>query len=87
MINKIEKWGEDPETFNVDGDGAIGIGLFAKAIQVWALQQEGFSPTIKEAAKAFNCSVANITDAVEYHPYMFLSKREDGELIIDHDGE
>lgn len=75
-IDDVECW--DTET------GRPGIGLFAKAVQVWSLMQNR-DTTVAAAALAFNVSERMIIEAVEWHPWMLLEGK-DGD-IIGHDGE
>jgi hypothetical protein len=78
-----------PPYFAADDDdawcletGRPGIGLFANAVQIWALLQER-EVTIAEAARAFNVPEAMIRTAVEWHPWMLIEAGD----IIGHDGE
>lgn len=93
-----EYFGKDPETWNVglsyddhvdgDGSGRPGVGLFGRAVQVWASMQDG-EVSVRDASKAFNCDDQMIVEAVAQHYWMFLSGPEDDftKLMIEHEGE
>ncbi|KPF84490.1 hypothetical protein IP70_15815 [alpha proteobacterium AAP38] len=81
------EFGTEDEGWDIDGNGGPGIGLTAKAVQVWAVCQPVQS-TIGDAATAFNLPLAMIAQAVEYHPYMYLDGPADNPATaIGHDGE
>lgn len=84
----ITAFGEDPEGWNVGGSGDIGIDAFANAIQVYAFAQAE-DVSVAQAADAFNVEPKLITEAVEWHGWMYLSGPDDDytKLMIEHDGE
>lgn len=69
--------------------GAPGIGLFSTAVQVWAICQDRLDISVADAAKTFNVEPYLIIQAVEYHPWMFLTGPCDdyAKLLIEHEGE
>lgn len=82
-----DRWASDDDGWDTD-TGAPGIGLFAKAIQVWSTGQ--LRPTsLAEAARVFNCDPARVIEAVEFHPFMYFSGPDDDytRRLIEHDGE
>lgn len=68
--------------------GKPGIILFANAVQVWAVLQEG-DVSVSRAATAFNVLPAMIVAAVKSHAWMFLTGPRDDfdKLLIEHEGE
>ncbi len=83
-----EPFGEDDEGWNLDGSGRVGLMTFANAVQVWATYQDR-PCSIKDAAEAFNCRPQKILDAVEGHPWLFVSGPDDdhAKMMIEHEGE
>ena len=61
--------------------GNPGVMLFANAVQVWAIAQDR-PVTAKEAAASFNVDPDLVREAVEEHPWMFLTND-----VIEHEGE
>lgn len=78
-----EFFGPDDEAWDLE-TGKPGIGLFAKAIQVWAVCQLEKRPrvTVQQAAMAFRVKTGMVKTAVEWHPYMYLN-----DDLIEHEGE
>ena len=68
--------------------GKPRVGLLGKAVQVWSGMQPK-KTSIAKAAKVFNCSVEEIIDAVEFHPYMEIEGSDDDfdKMYIFHEGE
>lgn len=67
-------FGGETDGWNIgeEGSGKVGIGTFSAAIQVWSIHQ--CKPTcVAAAAEAFNVPPAMVIEAVEWHPWMFLS--------------
>ncbi|CAD7335286.1 hypothetical protein FIM10_02070 [Sphingomonadales bacterium 56] len=67
------------------------VGTLGQAVQVWAgLQDEAWiDQTVGAAALAFHLSPALIAEAVDAHPWMFLSgdRADLAAMAIEHDGE
>ena len=84
----MNAWCPDENGWNQE-TGEPGILRFGNAIQVWSLTQGRTDVTVDEAAKAFNVEPRWIVEAVEDHPWMYLSGPLDDytKLIIGHDGE
>ncbi|MEX2629526.1 MAG: hypothetical protein WD341_06260 [Tistlia sp.] len=80
-------FGQDPNAYDLD-DGRPGAGLFANAVQVWALEQRR-TVTVRDAAEVFNCPDAMICEAIEDHPWMFVEGPDDDptKQTIEHEGE
>ena len=88
MTDKHEwRWAPDEDGWDTD-DGAVGIGLFSRAIQVWSAMQD-HPTTVADAVAVFHVPPSAIIEAVEYHPWIFLSGPDDdfSKMVIDHDGE
>jgi hypothetical protein len=68
--------------------GAPGISLFANALQCWSVMQQR-QVTVWDAANAFKAHPDRIIEAVEYHPWMFLTgdQFDPHKTIIEHEGE
>ncbi len=81
MIARLDTSDEFSERWNI-ATGEPGVGLFANAVQVWALAQERRA-TVEEAALTFNTTPQVIRQAVEHHYWMYLAA--DG--VIGHEGE
>jgi len=84
-------FGSDPEGWNHEDDGKVGIILFSNAVQVWAIRnfEAGNTTTVRTAAQAFCCDDQMIVEAVKYHPWMLLEGPQDDftKLYIEHEGE
>lgn len=84
---------DDEHTHGWDSDeGKPGIMLAANAIQFWSVRhyeaRTQRHPTVRETALAFKMTDADVRQAVEAHPFMFLSGPDDPtEQRIEHDGE
>lgn len=81
------RWASDDDGWDTD-TGAPGIGIFARAIQVWSSSQ--LRPTsVSEAARVFNCDPARVIEAVTWHHWMMLAGPHDDytRLMIEHEGE
>jgi len=63
-VTRLERSAED--LYEWGDDGQPGIGMFSQAISVWVWCQS-HSPTIAEAAIAFNVAPALISEAIEFH--------------------
>lgn len=83
----FEKWADEPDGFDIT-TGAPGIGAFANALQMWAINQRR-PVSVAAAAVIFNFEIHRVIEAVEWHPYMLLSGPHDDytRLMIEHDGE
>lgn len=73
---------EELDGWNLETSGMPGEMLFAGALQVWSAAQNRDGVTVDEAALTFNVAPAVIRQAVEAHPWLFLS----GD-VIEHEGE
>ena len=76
-------FGNEDNGWDIDDTGEVGVGLFAWAVQVWALCQDRAGVTVAEAALAFNATPECVRAAVAWHPFMFLGPADS----IEHDGE
>lgn len=58
-----EYFGNDPDGWDVDGTGRVGIQHFANAVQVWAIRNEeaGKPSHVAAAAEAFAACRATCT--------------------------
>lgn len=72
---------DSPDDFDLEGSGLPGVGIFARAVQVWSMAQDR-PTTVEEAALAFNVRPELIVQAVEHHGWMSII---DG--VIEHEGE
>lgn len=82
------EWNEDdPTTWDAE-NGTVGIMLVANAIQVWSVFNAG-PRSVADAAAAFNMNPSSVIEAVEEHPWMFLTGPRDDfhQLMIEHEGE
>lgn len=73
-----------------DDDAGIHVGQLAEAVSVWAWMQAGDEPqTVATAALTFNTTPALIRQAIEIHPWAFLTGPDDDptKQRIEHDGE
>lgn len=73
-----------------DSDEAgIHVGQLAEAISVWAWMQQNGPQTVAAAALTFNTTPQHVREAIEIHPWAFLSGPSDDPLkqVIEHDGE
>ena len=78
-----------------DDEPGISIDQLAAAVSVWAWMQESDKPqTVAAAALAFNTTPQFIRDAIEIHPWAFLtghngewSEIDPTKQFIEHDGE
>jgi len=87
--NYSDPWGIEQEWYAQPGCH-LYTGYFANAVQVWSSLQEPEDVSVGTAALAFNCAAEIIKQAVEHHPYMYLSADEGDPLHehkIEHDGE
>lgn len=83
MIDRyqITDFGPEEDGWDAGETCLPGIGIFANALQVWALCQAD-PVTVDTAAAGFNVPHEMIRRAVEHHYWMFL----DGDNI-EHEGE
>jgi hypothetical protein len=67
--------------------GAPTLGMMSGAIQVWSMLQDCQFTSVAEAAAAFKIPPERVIEAVNDHPWMFLSGPGDdyAKLIICHD--
>ncbi|MEZ0262045.1 MAG: hypothetical protein ACAH80_13635 [Alphaproteobacteria bacterium] len=96
MTNHIT-FGKDPHSYNIDdpeenddsdGSGNIGAGLLANAVSVWSFLNP--DKHTGDAARAFNCSEANIIEAVEKQGGLYFyigAQLSCGSFALEHDGE
>lgn len=81
MIEALDVSEDDDGGWNLEGSGNPSVSLFSSALQVWAACQEE-SVTVDAAALAFNVRPELIRQAIDHHPWMYLS----GD-VIEHEGE
>lgn len=88
----MSTWTEDQFTPEDSDEAGIRLSHFSNAVQVWSCMQQARPTTVGEAALTFNVPIATVVGAVEWHPWMFLTRDEVHPLdvakaIIEHDGE
>ena len=83
-----EPFGNEDDGWDVEDTGRVGISLFGKAVQVWAVYN-GDKVTVADAAKAFCTTSIKVRQAIEDHPWMFVSgpDRDPSKQFIEHEGE
>lgn len=86
-VDDFTRWADDVDGYDLD-TGEMGIGIFARAVQVWSMQQER-TTSVAEAARVFCVVPRRVVEAVDWHPWMFLAGPHDDydRLTIEHEGE
>jgi hypothetical protein len=82
-------FGSDPDSWNIEDSGNVGIQLFGNAVQVWTVMQNRSGVTVAEAAAAFNCTPRMVRAAVDEHAWMDACGPDDDftKQTIEHEGE
>ena len=75
-------WGRDDDGFDIDGDGAPGVGMAANAIAVWSVLQNRERVTVGETAAAFNIPPKMAADAV-LNGYWMALEDASGTIAFD----
>lgn len=87
-------FGPNEDDWNLDLDidddayGKPGVGVMAGAISTWSALNG--SPTIGDAAKAFNMPPEAVAQCIEFHPWMYFVGDEATpleDMRIEHEGE
>lgn len=80
----------DMSFFADDDNAGVHFDDFINALSVWAWMRPGNGcPTVGEAADAFGVAHDVICNAVNVHPWMFLTGLDDdrAQQRIEHEGE